>query len=184
MLNCLICFLRPGRDSYNTTSRLRLPRNIICIYKLLFIFNILTNEIMGPILFPIQTLVTFCIITCNVCLIKFSELLDFKGFLLLSSLGASCTVTWISVLWVVGMAYKISLGKIATLQRQCDVISSNKWGYASQDRKYFKKALKSLKPLQMKIGLFYSIRMVRTLKFIHLIIWATMKTLLIFHRLK
>lgn len=136
------------------------------------------NEITGPIFFPLQNVLSYCIVICNVCLITCSELLDVKALTIISALGIACLISWMGALWVAGMAFKISSKIIVALKKRENWLS-----YRHQiERKYFKRALIALRPLQLRAGHFYPVRMVKAMKFLDFIIWGTTKVLIFISR--
>lgn len=157
---------------------MRRPPDIIILYKALYLFNMGINEISGPIFFPLQNVLSYCIVICNVCLITCSELLDLKALTIISALSVVCLITWMGALWVAGMAFKISGNKIVALKKR------ENWLFYRHEveRKYFKRALNALRPLQLRAGHFYRVRMVKAMKFLDFIIWATTKVLILISR--
>ncbi|CAL8119003.1 unnamed protein product [Orchesella dallaii] len=164
----------PGKP-YFTSHTLRKPYNLVPIYRAITIYKILINQIISPIILPIQNVLSYCIIICNFCLINFSRRLDIKSLLIVAGMSVSCLSAWVVALWFSGMALKISNSRISCLAKY-------NWPNDNEpQKKYAKKAVKSFRPVFIKAGGFYIVRIVMTLKFINFAIWGTMKALLAYN---
>ncbi|CAL8119001.1 unnamed protein product [Orchesella dallaii] len=162
-----------SEERYKTHPHLRKPFNIICVYKTITIFNIDTNIISDSIMLLTQNILSYCIVICNFCLSNFYSGLDIRAVLIIGGLNISCLVVWMTSLWFGGISFKISSGKLRVLRRHL-------WVTDTREMKYFKKALKALRPIHLSFGSFYVTRMLSGLKFLNFVIWATTKALMMF----
>ncbi|CAL8130761.1 unnamed protein product [Orchesella dallaii] len=157
------------RRLYMTKSSLRKPKNAIATYKALWLLTKCACSVAESLVFPLQNLLTYCVVICNICMLNFRDGLDIKGIIIVLSLAVSCLTCWSFVLWIGAMAFKISNAELATLRRHDWV------GSKSDGRKWIKRTLVALRPIQLSCGGFYTVKMAKILSFTNFIVWATTK---------
>lgn len=164
--------LRYGRTSYTAKAELRLPKNLILIYRSIQVVQIMLNGIFGKFLFPFQSALTLVFVLAAFMMIRIRD--KFSGLHI-----AICTVLMLAapVIW------GLTLILYATVYGFANKIL-NSWKRANwkskQERMLMARIRVSCKPIMMCCGSTFVIRKVSILLFLRGLIKGLVKCLLSF----
>lgn len=92
--------------------------------------------------------------------------------LIICMASGSILFQWTVALYIAGLMLKKSAGLV-------DYWRKTPWG-EQRDKKFIKRMCKSSKPMSLSFGHFYNVKIMRVLMYFHLILWGTLRALLIF----
>jgi hypothetical protein len=135
------------------------------------------NECTSSLMMPIYSYCSYIIIFIIYILVRFHGQLEISFQLILINLAFTCAIIWTVVLQMGGSIYKQSNACILNWKRinhhyNCHI--------SYRDLKLMRKISASCKPMGLRFGGFYVVRLVRVLKFVHFVVWGTVKTLVVF----
>jgi len=155
---------------YRTVDDLRKVQNLPKVYRALELYHKVSMELMGPVIIPVETVLSQLVLTCNFIIIKHGEKLSLIPLLLASFWTLLFQSVWIIFLNVCGLFFKHSAATIASWKS----FEFKKTG----DSKVFGKFRRSCRVLRIGHGELYAIKRLTVLTFLRGIIRGTFRALL------
>jgi hypothetical protein len=163
---------RRSQPKSRTRNDLRIPDNIIHLYRTIALIDIKLNDGLGSFMMLTYSINSYLAIIIFYILIRHHDMLDIGFNLCIFIFGFNIILVWVVILQTGGTTFKRSKSCIENWRKSIDM----NWN----DFKLMRKFSKSCKPMGLKFGSFYTVRLVRVLQFINFLIWGTVRALVIF----
>jgi hypothetical protein len=157
-----------GRAGYNTSSRLRLPNNLILEYRKIEVVHLNAMDVVGWVILPEQALMADASLFSNYTLITGGQELGVVTTTVLVIFAGAIMTIWVTILEAAGIFHKQSETLIESFKR-------GHWSDKKKDRLYMDKFRKSCRPLGFRSVGGFCIKRLTGVKFIKGIVVGTLR---------